>query len=283
MSNISEKNLFIVWNPFQRRAQSLGRMLGLVVRYYHFSWEERGKLFKLLSYVAKSLITLLDLLRYRPPFVFIQLAPTPLLYIVAIYCAFTKAQYISDCHNTMIYDDHWIKWPFAKKLLYRSFIMLVHNEDVRKKAEAIGLRPFVLRDPLPVISVPKDIDEIGGINIKEKKYVIVPCGMAIDEPVEELFIAARAVPEALFVLTWFVDKLHPSLREEASDNILFTGFLDEPYFNSLYANANAALVLTTREGTQPSGASEAIALGVPLVISDIETTRRLYMDAPYIR
>ena len=49
---------------------------------------------------------------------------------------------------------------------------------------------------------------------------------------------------------------------------------------ALYANANAALVLTTREGTQPSGASEAIALGIPLVLSDIKTTRRLYKDSP---
>ena len=74
--------------------------------------------------------------------------------------------------------------------------------------------------------------------------------------------------------------MHPNFRAEAPDNIRFTGFLDEPYFNALYANANAAIVLTTREGTQPSGASEAIALGVPLVISDIDTTRRLYKDAP---
>ena len=50
--------------------------------------------------------------------------------------------------------------------------------------------------------------------------------------------------------------------------------------NALFANANAAIVLTTREGTQPSGASEAIALGVPIILSEIRTTKRLYMDAP---
>jgi glycosyltransferase involved in cell wall biosynthesis len=63
-------------------------------------------------------------------------------------------------------------------------------------------------------------------------------------------------------------------------NLCLTGFLNEEDFNAFYANAAAAIVLTTREGTQPSGASEAIALNIPLVISDIATTRRLYKDAP---
>jgi glycosyltransferase involved in cell wall biosynthesis len=62
-------------------------------------------------------------------------------------------------------------------------------------------------------------------------------------------------------------------------NIRLTGFLNEKEFNAFYANASAAIVLTNREGTQPSGAAEAISLGVPLVISDIATTRRLYSDA----
>jgi len=280
MNSTRNKNLFIVWNPFQRRAQTLARMLDLDVRYYHFRWEERGKIFKAISYVGKLVATLKELFRSRPKFVFIQLAPTPLLYIAALYCALTDCRYISDCHNTMIYDAAWIKWPFAKLLLRRSFILLVHNEDVKKRAQAIGLEPDILRDPLPIISVPTDIEEVAGISIKQQPYVIIPCGMAVDEPVEELFTAAGAMPETLFVLTWFADRLPAHLRDKAPQNIRFTGFLEEPYFNALYANARAALVLTTREGTQPSGAAEAISLGVPLVISDIATTRRLYKDAP---
>ena len=47
-----------------------------------------------------------------------------------------------------------------------------------------------------------------------------------------------------------------------------------------FSQASAALVLTTREGTQPSAASEAIVLGIPLIVSDLNTTRKLYEDMP---
>lgn len=275
-----KRNLYIAWVPFQRRAQSLASAFNLVPCYYHFRWGERNRLFSFLSWFGKGLATFIDLVKYRPDHVFIQLAPTPLLYITAIYCAITRCRYISDCHNTMLYDAHNIHWPLAKYLLRKSCVMIVHNEDVQAHAKRLGLPSVILRDPLPAMEVPVGVNEVAGIRLNEEAYVIVPGSMAVDEPLVELFNAAKAVPEALFVLTWFAERLPQELRLQAPANIRFTGFLKEPDFNVLYAKANAALVLTTREGTQPSGASEAISLGVPLIVSDIKTTRRLYKNHP---
>jgi len=276
----AQKNLFIIWNPFQRRSESLAAIFDLQTKYYHYDWEERGKFFKLLSYIPKFYLTMHALVKYKPRYVFLQLAPTPLLYAAAMYRMLTGNHYISDCHNTMIYDDHWIKWPFAKSLLRRSYITLIHNEDVRELANRINIPSMILRDPLPVMEVAEDVETVAGISIKKTKYVIIPCGMAADEPVAELFDAARAVPDVLFVMTWFKEGLPADTLSKAPENMCFTGFLSERNFNALFANANAAIVLTTREGTQPSGASEAIALGVPIILSEIRTTKRLYMDAP---
>lgn len=274
------KDLFLVWNAFQRRAESLAEIFDLEIRYYHYKWEERNRACKALSYIAKAIATLKDLSYFRPRVVFIQLAPTPLLYVVTLYCAFTGSKYISDCHNTMIYDGPFIKWPFAKSLLRRSLVVLVHNDDVKVHTDSLLIPAKVLRDPLPSLTAPKNIKQISGLNIKETDYVIVPCGMASDEPIEELFGAARLIPDITIVLTGFKERLPNRIHQLAPNNIFFTGFLEEREFNALYVHANVALVLTTREGTQPSGASEAISLGVPLVISDIRTTRRLYKDAP---
>lgn len=279
----NKKNLFIAWVPFQRRVQTLASEFDLEPLYYHYDWEEKSFFFKLLSYILKGLATLRDIVSYRPDYIFIQLAPTPILYMVSFYCMLTRCRYISDCHNTMIYDDHWIKWPFAKALLRKSYITLVHNNDVKAHSDGMKIPSVILRDPLPVMRVPEGearVTSISGINLESDVYVIVPCSMDQDEPIEEFFEAARAVPDAKFVVTWFADKLPQELKKKAPSNICFTGFLEEPEFNALYANANAAMVLTTREGTQPSGASEAISLGIPLVVSDINTTRRLYGDNP---
>ena len=276
----TSKNLYIVWYPFQRRAESLSTALDLRTIYFHFGWEDRNKLFKAASYIPKFILTMRAFIRHKPKYVFIQLAPTTLLYTAALYNALTRTRYIADCHNTMIYDDHWIKWPFAKHLLRSAYLTLVHNEDVRELADRMCIKSQVLRDPLPVMQVPPDLTEIADINIAETDYVIIPWGIAADEPVSELFMAASSMPDVIFVMTWFKDRLPADLRIQAPANICFTGFLEEPVFNALYANATAALVLTMREGTQPSGAAEAISLGIPLVLSDLDTTRRLYENAP---
>ena len=276
----SRRNLYLVWCPFQRRAQTLAKAFDLDIHYYHYRWEERGKFFKALSYIGKFLGTMRDLFRYRPKYVVIQLAPAPLLYAAALYCVLTRNHYISDCHNTMIYDGPFTKWPLVNYLLRRSFVLMVHNTDVQAHSDQLNLPSVILRDPLPSMKVPKNINDVAGINLENTQYIIVPCSMAEDEPIIELFDAARKLPDIKIIFTWFVDKLPPEIRAKAPDNIYFTGFLDELDFNALYASANAALVLTTREGTQPSGAAEAISLGKPLIVSDIKTTRRLYKDSP---
>lgn len=280
MTNDKKRNFFIVWNPFQRRAQSLAAAFNLEARYFHFNWEERGRLFKIFSYLLKFYLTMRVLLRYRPKYVFIQLAPTPLLYGAALYRVLTGNCYIADCHNTMLYDAWWIKWPFAKRFLRSAHIVLVHNDDVRIHADRLGIQSLILRDPLPIMMVPNDVTTVAEIPVKETKYLIVPCGIAIDEPIKELFAAARLIPNVLFVITWFADRLPPDLRQQTPENMRFTGFLPEAEFNALYAYARAAVVLTTREGTQPSGAAEAISLGIPLVVSELRTTTRLYGEAP---
>jgi glycosyltransferase involved in cell wall biosynthesis len=274
------KNLYIAWIPFQRRAQSLAASFDLKVCYYYFEWESKGRIFKLISYFAKGFSTIKDLIRYRPEYVFIQLSPTPLLYTLALYCAVTRCRYISDCHNTMIYDGPMIRWPLAKTLLRKSLVLIVHNKDVKKYAKEADLPAIILRDPLPIMEVSKTVTEVAGIRIGSESYIIVPGSMARDEPLSQLFDAARLNPDVRFVMTWFSERLPAELRSCTPDNIYFTGFLIEPDFNALYANASAALVLTVREGTQPSGASEAISLGVPLIVSDINTTRQLYMHHP---
>lgn len=273
-------DLFIIWNPFQRRSETLSSVFRLRSCYFHFQWEERSKFMKVLSYVPKFILTFVTLVRYRPKFVFVQLAPTVLLYAASLYRLVFGGKIVADCHNTMLYDDHWIHWPLAKTLLRKSDLVLVHNDDVQAISDSMGIESIILRDPLPSMEIPESIDRVAGVEIKSQPYVIIPCGIAADEPVQELFDGIRAVPSMLFVMTWFKEKLPPQLISLAPNNMIFTGFLPEPEFNALFANAKAAMVLTTREGTQPSGAAEAISLGIPLIVSRVNTTQRLYGDAP---
>ncbi len=81
-------------------------------------------------------------------------------------------------------------------------------------------------------------------------------------------------------MTWFTERLPEDLRANLPSNLVFTGYLKSDEFDELFLKAGAAISLTIRSGTQPSAASESIAFGVPVVLSDTETARSLYGGVP---
>lgn len=275
----NKTGLFVAWRIFQRRNTSVASKFNLEAKYYYRHWEEKSKLHKVVSYVLKAIDMSRDLIAYKPEVIFLQLPPVPVLYIVALYCRLTGCRYIPDCHNVMIYSK-WLNWPFAKALLRSADAMLVHNEDVAIHAQTLGLNPITLRDPLPELSSSSDPELLAQFGLQRATYVIVPWSFAYDEPISELFQAAESLPQTKFVMTWFAEKLPSQLRDSVPPNLVLTGYLDDNSFNTLFSQAGAALVLTIREGTQPSAASEAISLGVPLIVSDLKTTKKLYEDVP---
>lgn len=271
--------LFIVWRVFQRRTESLAEKFNLDVKYYYFAWEEKSKSHKAISYIFKTILTVKDLLYLKPPLIFIQLPPTPVLYITYLFCRLTKSRLVADCHNAMIYSK-WLSWPFAKNLLRNTDTLIVHNKDVEDYAKRHQLNAITLHDPLPVMTNFTDHSLKTRYEFMKDYYVIAPWSFAPDEPINELIHAAESMPNTVFVMTWFTERLSEEIKNRLPSNIVLTGYLNDSDFTAIFAHAAAALVLTTREGTQPSGATEAITLGIPLILSDLKTTRRLYDDMP---
>lgn len=271
-------DMFIVWHPFQQRAKVLSDAFGARPCWLFYSWEKKNKFFKLLSYFLKSLVTLYLLIKKNPRRIFMQLPPVPLLYVASIYGRFSDSQLVFDGHNSL-FCSHWARWPLVKRLLdAKGVVLLTHNEDISIIAERLGIHSMTLIDPLPAHNVDSEIGLPA--SLEKGQYVIVPFSFSDDEPVEELLEAARLLPEQRFAVTWFKEKAISKVSSTIPDNIVFTGFLDLDVYQSLFSNALCALALTTRDGTQPSVATEAIGFGVPLVVSDIGTTRKLYDKWP---
>ena len=281
MEIVQLKGVFIAWKKFQRRVEVLAPQFGLEIVYFHYSWEEKSKFHKALSYFLKTVDTLTCLFQKRPSLIFVQLPPTLALYCVAFYSWLTGSRYVSDCHNSMVYE-HWYKWVLAKKLLTAG-TMIVHNDHVAMHVEKnIGITPFVLRTG---IAKRKPQDDrfnglLGHLRISSKCYVILPWNFNLDEPLAEVFEAVRLIPDVQFVMTWYFEKLANTVRNNLPSNLIFTGFLEIDDFNHLFSNAGVALVLTNRDGTQLGGMHEAMAFEIPAVVSDLKTTRFLYKDAP---
>ena len=278
---MSAKNVFIVWKEYQRRVEVMAPYLGAECFYFHHAWEERSKFFKLLSYIPKTFNTLKCLLRNKPSLVFVQYPPTTALYAVALYAWISGAKYVSDCHMGVT-NARWLKLPLARTLLKGGGV-IVHNEHLVEQTEAdLQIKPFVLRDGITKKRSPKSGDNalLKNLELTAKNYVIFPCSFSDDEPIQEVIDAAQALPEIRFVMTWHVEKLAKHIRDSLPPNIKLTGFLKTEDFNCLFTNAGAALVLTKHENVQLSGMQEAMAFGIPAVVSDLRTTRFLYRNYP---
>lgn len=275
--NLKQSKLFVVWKIYQRRAESLSNKLDFDVRYFHYSWEEKSKLHKLVSYIFKSIATIKLLIEIKPNVLIVQLPPTILLYIATLYSWMSGAKLICDCHNAMI-DGVWRKLPYAVSCLDRADAVLVHNPDICEMAQKYNIKATVSRDPLPDISGLQESNILDKHSLQKNTYVLVPWNFASDEPLGELMDTAKLCPDIIFVATWFSERLPENILKEKPKNMLFTGYLNPEDFNYIISCAGLILALTTREGTQLSSASEAIAYEVPLVISDMQLSRSLYGD-----
>ncbi len=285
MTRKQKKRVFIVWSKFQRRVEVLAPVLDSEICYFHYAWEEKSKILKALSYFMKSIDTFKCLFQKKPPLIFIQFPPAPALYCVALYSYLTGSKYVSDCHLGLT-NANWFKWIHAKKLLSKGH-MIVHNEHLIEPAmRSMNVRPFVVRDGIAKrLSVDhyksSVLDDLG---LCRKSYVIFPCSYSSDEPLKEVFEAARMLPEVMFVLTWNYDRLSSTIRNSLPSNVILTGYLKIDDFNHLFVNSGVALVLTKHEAVQLSGMQEAMAYEIPAVVSDLKTTRFLYKNYPvYVR
>jgi glycosyltransferase involved in cell wall biosynthesis len=276
-----KKGVFIVWKNFQRRVEVLAPFLDLEIYYFHYSWEEKSKILKVLSYLPKSIATLICLFRKKPSLVFVQFPPTPALYCIALYSWLTGCKYVSDCHNSII-NTHWSKWIFAKKLLSYGLV-IVHNDHIaRHVKEYLGLTSFVLRDGIMDIQpdATKHTHILEFFNLSPGSYVLLPWTFSPDEPILETIEAAKMVPDIKFVMTWYFEKLPIDLRKQMPPNVILTGYLPTDDFNQLFSSAGITLVLTKWESTQLSGMQEAMAFEIPAVVRYLKTTRYLYKNAP---
>ena len=277
------KQLFIAWIAFHRRPVSMQPYFGYELKFLTFAFSKRC--LRPLEYIIKSCKMLTLLFRQQPQAVWIQIAPTPVLYIAYLYKILFDSQLIiiADCHNVM-FRTPWINSPFVIDLLNRCDVVLVHNDFVKEQALAAG----VISKGLYVLEDRPSILECEGIQERDsffRPWVLFPCSFNTDEPIAAVLAAARLVPHITFVLTG--DKIRAKGNHDLSDippNVILPGFLPTAEYDRLLCNTDAVLGLTTLEGVQVCTANEAVGTGKALVLSETKLLKQLfYKGAVYVK
>lgn len=257
---------FLTWSSHRRTS---GLAAGLGIELLEVISVRRGAA-RYLEVIART-VRLLCTRSFR-----VVVAQNPSIVLaVLLVCMRPVRRYrlVIDAHNeaiTPFFHDVAVVRAVSRWLLRHACLTIVTNAELAERVRQAGGRPLVLPDPLP--AVPSDLPAAAS----RPPYVVVVCTFAPDEPLGEIFAAARALPGVQFRVTGNSRRCTPALLASKPANVELTGFLDDHSYWALLAASQAVLDLSTIPDCLVCGAYEALAIGVPMILTDNRAGQRLF-------
>lgn len=221
--------------------------------------------------------TLRFLWRWRGSVVVVQ-NPSIILSLLAVLLKpVLRYRLIVDAHNSGIYPKDGassLLMAIANFIIRAATYVIVTNKGLARRVESIGGAPVIVPDPLPVIDA-----EGSCFHSKYGSYphsVLFVCTWASDEPYFEVFSAAEQLPDVLFLVTGRSKGREGGYGKALPRNVVLTGFVPEAEYQSLLAEVDIIVDLTTREDCLVCGAYEAVSARKPFVLSNTTALREYF-------
>jgi glycosyltransferase involved in cell wall biosynthesis len=265
---------FIVWRGYQGRVEAMQPFFGYRVHWMGLRFRHRS--LRPLEYIMKGITTLWLLIVYRPSLTWLQLPPTPLLYVTALARRLgLTGSIVADCHPSIL-SNPWIKSPYLVSILSRSVqIVILHSQGAIEDAVKAGFNEHqcCLLEDRPAPTFQSNATSANDA----RPQVLFPASFDADEPIAVLLEAARQLPSVRFVLTGDHSRAQ-GIHDLAAlpHNIVLAGWVSIPEYKRLLTASDLIISLTTEEGVQTSVAGEAVGNGKAMVLSDTATLRTLY-------
>ncbi len=269
-SEETPRSVFVVWASPDKGTRSawLAAELGIPAPRYFAPTSRRGWRGALAKYPRQLFATLVMLARERPRVVFVQSPPSFAAWTTALYTTLARAALVIDAHSDA-FQRHWTRPRWLNALVARrAATTIVTNAHWAEKVAGMGGHAVVI----PAVPT---VLEVGEAPALDGFSVVFVATWARDEPIGDVLEAARLCPEATFYITGRPRDLEAD-GYGLPGNVRLTGFLAEPAYNALLANAGAVMCLTTRDHTMQNGAAEALYLGTPIITSDWQVLREYF-------
>ncbi|QIT56569.1 glycosyltransferase family 4 protein [Aquisalimonas sp. 2447] len=231
---------------------------------------------RLIRYLELGARTVRLLVQRRPNVLFCQNPSIVLAVLAVVLKPFFRYQLVVDQHNAGIQplDGRSVLLQrMANFVKRRATISIVSNRELVEDVQSHGGHAVVCPDPLPVPGTDPVTEDARRRIESERPYILVVCSWSEDEPYEEILAAAELVVD-LGVDLLFTGHPKPSaLANGRPANVRFLGFVPDPDYDALMVGALSVIVLTTRQSCLNCGAYEAVASGVPPILSDTTALR----------
>lgn len=215
----------------------------------------------------RLLLRTIQLLRSNKLEVLFVQNPSLVLALFAVYYGkLSGMPVVVDAHNGGIFPlegKSQVLNGIARHIIRRAWLTLVTNGHLKQFVDKTGGNGYVLPDPFP--DLPSLKEKSTAI---EGKYAVFICTYAKDEPYLEVVKAARRLGDGVTI--FITGKIKAGVEREigvAPQNVVLTGYLDEGEYLKLLHGADVVIDLTTREDCLVCGAYEAVAMGIPLIVS----------------
>jgi len=276
---MSNKSVFIVWSSQSQRAETMAAELDGQVS-FQYEVRLKGHWLKPLRYLVQGWKTWRLLEGEQPGVVLVQAPPIFAPLIVAAWCelrgktgpSMRRVPYAIDCHTSTFHHRVW-RWalPLQRLLSRRAVVSLVTDQAALSTLKSWKANGFLLENPLPALSPAK-----GTIGSEGEERVAVVSTFDDDEPIAEVFGAARILPQVTFYLTGDPKRAATRLLAQKPVNVILTGFLRGGFYTGLLENVHGIIVLTNAPHAVNCGAYEALTVAKPTIVSDWPELRRCF-------
>lgn len=177
----------------------------------------------------------------------------------------------------------WSAVTFADRVITVSPSL---TEDLRSRYRGAARRIVHIPNGASEFPVTEKSADHGGVlspfGLQPRRYVLAVGRLTPEKGFHDLVAAFEQADTDLDLVIAggadFESDYVKSLRSHASERIVFAGFQDRRALYSLYRNA-ALFVLPSHHEGMPIAALEAISLGAPVLLSDIQANRDLALPA----
>lgn len=262
--------LFVSWEK-HRRSTSLALRLGIRNVFLESS------LPRIIKYPLFLCQTLLLLFKERPQVLIVQNPSVVLSCFALLMRSVFQFCLIIDAHNAGVvwYGPCRCFFQPILTILHRyANVTIVTNEPLSKIVKDHGGIPLILPDTIPDFGLVKKVQVFS----KGGQFIVTFINtFSIDEPYQAVFEASKCLPSNILIyVTGSVEKVGGISQFNCEENVVFKGYIPDDEYLDLLNGSHCIVDLTTRDDCLVCGAYEALALGIPMVLSDSMVTRQLF-------
>jgi hypothetical protein len=270
----------IVWISWEKQRRSITLASLLCADYLELNYESNQAW---LRYIKSMLISLIKIVGNRSSIIIVQNPSMILAVIATMLGKMLNIRIIVDRHT----DRYILKsgsnffyrifLPLSDFTIKSSNITIVTNKELVDAVKNLNGTPFVLPDPFPDIRGFVKVDNLA--HKTSKISCLVVASWFEDEPLEQIFEAARLLPNIKIFVSGLPKKEYSGLINTKPDNIHITNYLSDADFYTLMYQCDFVVAITTDSATLVCGGYEAITLSKPLLTGNSISLRNYFDDS----